>query len=185
VLAALVISTACGAERPAARPEAAAAWAAFQAEFRAVGGGAETRGRFSRRSDGSVRRETLGPDAAPAFITIENRASLRFYSFSGGTWTAQPLAQATSRPARASDFPGADPTPLPHDGRRVVRVVTPTGAVQLRAPGLDFFAVVEEHPDPPLRVEYRVVSRDDPPAALFEPPAGVPVASLPWAHTGR
>jgi hypothetical protein len=182
---AALVATGCGRERPVAPPpEVATAWVAFQAEFRAVGGGTETRGRFFRRHDGSVRRETAGTDARPAFITIENRAALRFYSLSGGTWTVQPLAPGTSRPAHASDFPDAASQAVVHDGLRVVRIVTPTGAVLLRAPDLDFFAVVEEHPDPPLRVEYRVVSRDDPPPALFEPPAGVPVGSLPWAHTG-
>jgi hypothetical protein len=182
-VAAVVILAACGAERPVETPVAAPEWAPFQAEVRTVTAAADTRGRFVRRRDGSVRRETLGPDAAPAFITIENRATRRFYSFGGGTWTAQPLAPGTSRPARASDFPDAAPA-SPRDGLRVVRVVTPTGAALLRAPDLDFFPLVEEHPDPPLRIECRVTSRDEPPAPLFEPPAGAPIAMLPWAHTG-
>lgn len=180
-LALCTVSVACSAPAPAP-PPAVARWTAFRADLRTMAGGVERRGRFYRRADGSTRRETLGPDGSPAFITIENRAAGRFYSLGGGVWSAQPLEPGAVRPPRTADFPDATPERAAHEGLAVVKVITPAGAVLRRAPALDFVPVVEEHSDPPLRVELTGIRREDPPSTLFEPPPGVRVESLPWKH---
>ncbi len=139
-------------------------------------------GPIFRRGDGSVRRETLAADGSPVFVTIENRATARFYSFSGGSWTAQPLALEHTAPPAAAEFSNLTPERGTRGGFKLVRVVAPTGAVILRAPALNYFGLVEEHADPPLRIEFHAVRQEEPPSALFEPPPGVSVAQLPWPH---
>ena len=163
------------------------AWATFRAEFTSTGGTTETRGRFYRRRDGSIRKETLGADGAAEFVTIQNRPSMRFYSFSDGSWSSQPLQLATrlTMPPTGADFPSAMPQPERVVGYRVVRTDTALGTVLLRAPALNYFPLVEDHPFPSLRVEFVSVTEGDVDAALFEPPAGAPVASLPWPYMAR
>lgn len=180
-LALCTVSVACSAPPPAPRP-AVTGWTAFRAEIRTTAGGVERGGRFYRRADGSTRRETLGPDDSPAFITIENRAARRFYSLGGGVWSAQPLEPGAVRPPRAADFPDATPERAAHEGLAIVKTITPAGAALRRAPALDFVPVVEEHSDPPLRVELTGIRREDPAPALFEPPPGARVVNLPWSH---
>ena len=54
----------------------------------------------------------------------------------------------------------------------------------LRAPELDNYPLLEEHPFPPLRIVYVTVTRKDPLDALFEPPPGSQVDDLPWEYRG-
>jgi hypothetical protein len=158
------------------------AWVPFQGEFRAVAGGVESRGRFMRHSDGSTRRETFARDQVPAFVTIVNVRTSEFHSFSAGGWTSQPLAAGRREPPTGSAFPNAMPQADRVAGYRVVRADTALGSVMLRAPVLNYFALVEDHPDPPLRLEFLSVTEDVPAGTVFEPPAGAPVARLPWPH---
>lgn len=176
------IAGACAGDLPRQAQAEAAAWVPFQAEFRAVGAGVESRGRFMRHRDGSTRRETFGPDQRPAFVTIENLGTSEFHSFSAGNWTTQPLAARRPVPPASSAFPNAMPQQDRVAGYRVVRADTVLGSVMLRAPVLNYFALVEEHPDPPLRIEYLSVREEAPAEVLFAPPAGAVVARLPWPH---
>jgi len=186
-LGAALLLAACGAGDPADTVLPGVAWVSFHGEFRSVSGTNETRGRFYRHRDGSTRRETLEAGGTPAFITIEHRSAARFYSFSGGVWTSQPL----ERPARVmlpptgADFPSAVPQPGRIAGYRVVRADTALGTVMLRAPALNYFALVEEHPYPALRVEFVSVVEGPVDGALFAPPRGTAVGELPWPYTGR
>lgn len=169
----------------AAPPPASAAvgdWAPFEGEFRSVSGGTESRGRVFRRRDGSFRKETLDLVGVPAFITIENRAERRFYSYSAGGWTSQPWTRpATPRPD-ATRYPNAMPETDRVAGLRVVRWVSGYGVTTLRAPELDYYPLAEDHPFPPLRIQFVSIVRGDPPEALFEPPAGSRVDALPWGY---
>ena len=159
-------------------------WVAFEGEFRSIAGGTETRGRVYRRRDGSFRKETHDVVGVPAFITIENRVKKAFYSYSGGSWTAQPWRRTPPGPPAASRFPNATPQAERVAGLRVVRWDTGWGVMTLRAPELDYYPLLEEHPFPPLRIQYVAVTRKDPPDPLFEPPPGSQVDDLPWEYTG-
>jgi hypothetical protein len=181
--AALLALAACA---PSAISEPDVAWRAFRGEFRSVSDGVETRGRYWRHRDGSVRKETLGPDGQAAFITIENLSASRFYSFSAGSWTAQPLRVPARRmfPPTGADFPNATPHAGRVAGYRVVGAYTVLGTLMLRAPSLDYFPLVEDHPHPALRVEFLSVTEEPIAEAVFSPPPGVEAATLPWAYTG-
>jgi hypothetical protein len=185
--AALVLLASCGADDRPNEAIARPVWVPFRAEFRSVGAGSDRRGRFYRRRDGSVRRETFGADGTADFVTIENYSTRRFYSFSAGSWTSQPLTVAPHRakPLGPGDFPNATPLAAPVAGYRVVRADTLLGAMILRAPSLNYFALTEEHPDPPLRVEYDSVVEGDLADALFAPPPGAVIADMPWPHGSR
>jgi hypothetical protein len=159
-------------------------WVPFEGEFRAVSGGSDTRGRVFRRRDGSFRKETLDLVGVPAFITIENRARRRFYSFSAGGWTAQPWTRTPPPPPGRERYPNAAAQADRVAGLRVVRWDTGIGVMTLRAPELDYFALVEEHPYPPLRIRFVSVTRADQPDALFEPPAGSRIDEVPWEYEG-
>lgn len=176
------IAGACAGDLPRLKSERTTAWVPFQAEFRVVAAGVESRGRFMRRRDGSMRRETLGRGGAPVFVTIENVSTSEFHSFSVGSWTSQPLAASRREPPTGSAFPNAMPQADRIAGYRVVRADTALGSIMLRAPVLNYLALVEEHPDPPLRLEFLSVAEDVPADSLFEPPAGATVARLPWPH---
>ncbi len=176
------MAAACAWDLPLQAPPDAAAWVPFRAEFRAVGAGVMSLGRVMRHRDGSMRRETLGPDQAPVFVTIENRATSVFYSFSAGTWTSQALVVHQPAPPVAAEFPNAMPQPARVAGYRVVRADTALGSTMLRAPALNYFALVEEHPYPPLRIEFLSVTEDEPSEAYFAPPPGASVSRLPWPH---
>lgn len=176
------IAGACAGDVPRQADEQTTAWVPFQAEFRAFAGGGESRGRFMRHRDGSTRRETFGRDGVPAFVTIENVSTSEFHSFSAGSWTSQPLAASRREPPTGSTFSSATPQADRIAGYRVVRADTALGSVMLRAPALNYVALVEEHPDPPLRIEFLSVSEDAPAERLFEPPPGATVARLPWPH---
>lgn len=178
-----LMAAACTGEVVRPPAEQVATWVPMQAEFRTVAAGVESRGRFLRHRNGSTRRETLARDATPAFVTIENRATAEFHAFSAGTWTTQPLVVRRPGPPPASEFASATPHPARVEGYLVVRATTLLGSSMLRAPALNYFALVEEHPDPPLRIEFLAVTEDMPADALFAPPAGATVARLPWAHT--
>ena len=183
-IAALLLA---GCGEPAQPVLPGVSWVPFQGEFRSVSGTNETRGRFFRHRDGSTRRETLEAGGTPAFITIENRPLARFFAFSGGSWTAQPLERAAraTLPPTGADFPGAVPQPGRIAGYRVVRADTALGSVMLRAPALNYVALAEDHPYPALRVEFLSVVEGPVDAALFEPPRGAAVGELPWPYTGR
>lgn len=159
-------------------------WVPFEGEFRAVAAGAETRGRVFRRRDGSFRKETLDLVGVPAFITIENRARKQFYSFSSGGWTAQPWQRTPSPPPGRDRYPNAVVEADRIAGLRVIRWVSGVGVTTLRAPELDYYPVVEEHPHPPLTIRYVSVTRGDQPDTLFEPPAGSRVDEVPWQYEG-
>ena len=179
------IAGACAGDLLRQPNEQTTAWVPFQAEFRAVAGGVASRGRFMRHRDGSTRREAFGRDGVPAFVTIVNVHTSEFHSFSAGSWTSQPLAASRREPPTGSAFPSATPQADRVAGYRVVRADTVLGSVMFRAPALNYFALVEEHPDPPLRIEFLSVSEDAPAERLFEPPAGVTVARLPWSYDAR
>jgi hypothetical protein len=170
---------------PSTVSEPDVAWRAFRGEFTSTTGGIETRGRYFRHRDGSVRREVLRADGGAEFITIENVAAARFYSFSGGSWTAQPLRIAARRmlPPTGADFPNASPQTERVAGYRVVSAYTVLGTLMLRAPALDYFPLVEDHPHPALRVAFVSVVEEPLADDLFVPPAGTAVAELPWIHT--
>jgi hypothetical protein len=165
--------------------EPTVAWRAFRGEFTSTSGGVETRGRYYRHRDGSVRRDVLRADGSPEFITIENVAASRFYSFSGGSWTSQPLRIAARRmlPPTAADFPNASPQTARVAGYRVVSAYTVLGTLMLRAPALDYFPLVEDHPHPALRVAFVSIVEEPSAGDLFVPPAGTAAAELPWTHT--
>jgi hypothetical protein len=175
----------CDASPPmSATGSAVGPWVPFAAEFRAVSSGSETRGRVFRRSDGSFRKETLDMVGVPTFITIENRATRRFYSFSAGGWTAQPWRRTPPPPPGRDRYPNAAPQADRVAGLRVVRWDSGIGVMTLRAPELDYFPLVEEHPYPPLRIRFVSVTRGDQPDALFEPPVGSRVDDVPWQYEG-
>ncbi len=161
-------------------------WRAFRGEFRSTSGGVATRGRFFRHRDGSTRRETLAPDSEAEFITIVNIGQSRFYSYSAGSWSAQPLKLPVrlTFPPTGSDFPNATPQADRVAGYRVVGAYTVLGTLLLRAPALDYFPLVEEHPHPALRIEFGSVVEGPIPDEIFSPPPGVEVATLPWPYTG-
>ena len=98
---------------PSTISEPAVAWRAFSGEFRSVSGRVETTGRYYRHRNGSARRETLGAAGTPEFITIENLSASRFYAFSAGSWTEQPLKLPATRtlPPTGTAFPNATPRP--------------------------------------------------------------------------
>ena len=185
--AALVLLVSCGPDDLPGEAIARTAWVPFRAEFRSIGGGSDRRGRFYRRRDGSIRRETFGADGTAEFVTIENRATRRFYSFSGASWTSQPLTLAPHRakPPGPDDYSSATPHAATVAGYRVVRADTLLGAMMLRAPSLNYFALAEEHPDPWLRVEYESVVEGDVADALFAPPPDAVIADMPWPHGGQ
>ena len=174
----------CGAAPRTSAASGVGDWVAFEGEFRSVSAGTETRGRVHRRRDGSFRKETLDVVGVPAFITIENRVKKAFYSYSGGGWTAQPWRGAPATRPDASRYPNAVPQAERVAGLRVVRWDTAWGVMTLRAPELDYYPLLEEHPFPPLRIVYVTVTRTDPPDALFEPPPGSQVDDLPWEYRG-
>lgn len=176
------IAGACAGDLPRLKSERVTAWVPFQAEFRVVAAGVESRGRFMRRRDGSTRRETLGRGGAPVFVTIENVSTSEFHSFSAGSWMSQPLAASRREPPTGSAFPNAMPQADRIAGYRVVRADTALGSVMLRAPALNYVALVEEHPDPPVRIEFLTVSEGVLAESLFEVPPGATVARLPWPH---
>ena len=187
VATALAVSGCSGSPPMAATTSAGAAagpWAPFEGEFVSVAGTVETRGRVFRRRDGSFRKETLDLIGVPAFITIENRAAKRFYSFSAGGWTAQPWPRTAPPPPGRDRYPNAAPQADRVAGLRVIRWDTGIGVMTLRAPELDYFPLVEEHPYPPLRIRYVAITRVDPPDALFEPPAGSRIDEVPWQYDG-
>ncbi len=181
--AAAVMLLSC-APSPSVEPDIA--WRAFRGEFRSVSNGVETKGRYWRHRDGSARRETLTADGKTEFVTIENLGASQFYSFSAGSWTAQPLKVPARRrvPPTGADFPNATPHAERVAGYRVVGAYTALGTRMLRAPSLDYFPLVEDHPHPALRVEFLTVTEEPIADAVFLPPAGVEVATLPWPYTG-
>jgi len=128
----------------------------------------------------------LRADGAAEFITIENLPGSRFYAFSAGSWTVQPLKLSARRlvPPPAADFPNATPQGERVAGYRVVGAYTPLGTLMLRAPALDYFPLVEDHPHPVLRVEFVSVIEEPVGDALFVPPSDAQVATLPWPYTG-
>jgi hypothetical protein len=185
-LAALVLAiAACGTDstRPALP---GVEWVPFSARFTSVSGSVESQGRFFRHRDGSTRRDTLAADGTPAFVTIENRRASRFYSFSSGSWTAQPMRLPPWRllPPTGADFPSAMPLPDAIAGYRVVRADTALGTVMHRAPALNYFPLAEDHPYPVLHVTFADVVRGDVDATVFAPPSGAAVAELPWEYSG-
>ncbi len=160
------------------------AWVPFQAEFRQVREGqVEAVGRYMRGRDGSARRETMAPDGGQRFITIVNVWAGRFYSFAGGTWTAQTLILRGVRTPRDTDA-GARLVRVTDrvNGLHLVRETTPAGSVMLRAPALDLFAVLEQHPYPAMRREHFNIVIAPVSESLFAPPPGAAVADLPWPH---
>jgi len=185
--AALVILASCGPDELPSHAVDRNGWVPFRAEFRSIGGGSDRRGCFYRRRDGSIRRETFGADGTADFVTIENRATRRFYSFSAGSWTSHPLTLAPHRaqPQGPGDYPSATPVAGTLVGYRVVRADTLLGAMMLRAPSLNYFALAEEHPDPPLRIEYQSVLEGDVADALFAPPPDAVLSEMPWPHGAR
>ncbi len=159
-------------------------WVEFRAGFRQIRDGrVEATGAFYRGRDGSTRRETREPDGTLRFVAIENIAENRYYGYSSGSWSAQPLRLLEPRTP-----PGPRPDLLPVtqrvEGLELRRELTPSGAVLLRAPALDLFALVEHYPDPPMSREHHdiVIGPVDP--VLFHPPAG-PVDELPWPYLTR
>ena len=183
IIAALA-AAGCGAAPPTSAASGAGDWVAFEGEFRSVSGATETRGRVYRRRDGSFRKETLDMVGVPAFITVENRVKKAFYSYSGGSWTAQPWRGAPPPRPDASRYPNAAPQAERVAGVRVVRWDTAWGVLTLRAPELDYYPLLEEHPYPALRIRYVSVTRRDPADSLFEPPPGSQVDDLPWEYAG-
>jgi hypothetical protein len=186
-VAAAVAMAGCGTSPPTAATTSTAGagqWVPFEGEFRAVSGGSETRGRVFRRRDGSFRKETLDLVGVPAFITIENRARKRFYSYSAGGWTSQPWTRTPPPPPGRERYRNASPQADRVAGLRVVRWDTGLGVMTLLAPELDYYPLVEEHPHPPLRIRYTAVTRADPADSLFEPPPGSRVDDVPWQYEG-
>jgi hypothetical protein len=181
--AAAVLLVSC-APPPSVEPDVA--WRAFRGEFRSVSNGVETKGRYWRHRDGSARRETLGADGKAEFITIESLSASQFYSFSAGSWTAQPLRLPATRtlPPTGTAFPNATPQTERVAGYRVVGAYTVLGTLMLRAPALDYFPLVEDHPHPALRVEFVSIVEEPVGDTLFLPPPGAEVATLPWPYTG-
>ena len=171
---------------PSTTVEPAVAWRSFRGEFRSVSGGVETTGRYYRHRNGSARRETLGTAGTPEFITIENLSASRFYAFSAGSWTEQPLKLPATRatPPSGAAFPNATPQTERVAGYRVVGAYTVLGTLMLRAPALDYFPLVEDHPHPALRVEFVSIVEEPVGDALFLPPSDARVATLPWPYTG-
>ena len=159
-------------------------WVPFQAEFRQVRDGrVEATGRFFRGPDGSTRRETRDPDGTLRFVAIENIARERFYGYAGGSWSSQPLRLLEPRtppPEPPASLLVADRV----EGLRLVRELTPAGAVLLRAPALDLFPIVEHYPDPAMSREHVgiVIGPVDP--GLFEPGTDR-IDELPWPHITR
>jgi hypothetical protein len=162
-------------------------WVPFSATVRVIGEtGGVTRGRFHRDRNGSTRREGVGEDGSLRFVDIVNIAEGRFYVRSGtDRWSVQ----------RMEPLPATYPSPAvigPHqivlsdtvEGLTVLREKTADGAVLLRAPALNGFAVVEEHPDDGVRIEYSEIQVRHPDPRLFRPPDDVEVIRLPWPHEG-
>jgi hypothetical protein len=181
----IVAAAGCGAAPSTSAAAGVGDWVAFVGEFRSVSGGAETRGRVYRRSDGSFRKETHDVVGVPAFINIENRVKKAFYSYSGGGWTAQPWRRTPAARPDASRYPNATPQAERVAGLRVMRWDTGWGVMTLRAPELDYYPLLEEHPYPPLRIVFVSITRTDPADSLFEPPPGSQVDDLPWEYTGQ
>ena len=182
-MAATVVLLGCA---PSTVSELDVAWRAFRGEFRSTSGGVETRGRFFRHRDGSTRRETLAANGDVEFITIVNIGQSRFYSYSAGSWSAQPLKLPVRHifPPTGADFPNATPQADRIAGYRVVGAYTVLGTLMLRAPALDYFPLVEEHPHPALRIEFGSIVEEPIRDEIFSPLPGVEVATLPWPYTG-
>jgi hypothetical protein len=87
-------------------------------------------------------------------------------------------------PPTGADFPNAMPQADRIAGYRVVGAYTVLGTLMLRAPALDYFPLVEEHPHPALRLEFTSVVEEPISDALFSPPPEAEVATLPWPYTG-
>jgi hypothetical protein len=187
-VAAALAMPGCGGSSPTVATTSAAdaggPWVPFAGEFRAVSGGSEARGRVFRRRDGSFRKETLDLVGVPSFITIENRARKRFYSYSAGGWTSQPWPRTPPPPPGRERYLTAGPQADRVAGLRVVRWDTGLGVMTLLAPELDYYPLVEEHPHPPLRIRYTAITRADPADSLFEPPPGSRVDEVPWPYDG-
>ncbi|HEX7086080.1 MAG TPA: hypothetical protein VF198_06925 [Vicinamibacterales bacterium] len=159
-------------------------WVEFRAGFRQVRDGrVEATGAFYRGRDGSTRRETRDPDGTLRFVAIENIAENRYYGFSSGSWSAQPLRLLEPRTP-----PGLRPDLLPLtervEGLELCREITPSGAVLLRAPALDLFPLVEYYADPPMSREHHDIVIGPVDSSLFLPPAG-PLDALPWPYLTR
>ena len=69
-------------------------------------------------------------------------------------------------------------------GYRVVGAYTVLGTLMLRAPALDYFPLVEEHPHPALRIEFGSIVEEPIRDEIFAPLPVVEVATLPWPYTG-
>ena len=87
-------------------------------------------------------------------------------------------------PPTGADFPNATPQADRVEGYRVVGAYTVLGTLMLRAPALDYFPLVEEHPHPALRIEFTSIVEEPIRDKVFSPPPGVEVAMLPWPYTG-
>ena len=193
VLAVAVIAVAVAAaalallvrgDAPVIAVQSSSGWVPFRAGFRQLRNGElEAAGRYARHHDGSTLRETSSPAGDTRFITIVNVPEGRFYSFAGGTWTVQPLILRRARhlPDRRADSQLVGVVERV-GGLRLVRETTATGAVLLRAPALDFFPVIEQHPEPPMRRELFDIVVEPVDASWFFPPAGARVDRLPWPY---
>jgi hypothetical protein len=151
--------------------------------------GSVSTGRFFRASDGSTREEGRGADYAG--IAIHNIPRAIYYEFTQGatdkrnggrgSWTARPMQLPARgwKPERFhEDTPGLTPISETVEGLTVYREERPDGTVLLRAPALNFFALVSE--GGPLRRKrvYSNIEFGEPPRDLFEPPPGAHIIQL-------
>lgn len=156
-----------------------ATWTPFTADLNATQPGLpDTKGTYSRSSDGSFRMEQASADGSLVIISIAKIADQRAYLYHSmaGKWITRPLLLPATgyRPPkpRAIGATGVSAVPERHGNLEVYRITSPTGEVTLEAPLLNFHPVVTIGKDGETTVldNIRVV---EPSAELFKLPRGV------------
>ena len=155
-------------------------WVPFEAQMeKTVSGRPSVVGRFYRWRDGSKRSEMVLEGTDRRLITIINVGSNTYYEMSGdGVWCSHPMKvgkEYLPPKMRKNNSNGLQHLTATVEGFEVYRLTSDRRIVELSAPALNFFPLVQEDPVTGTRARYFGFKMNEPDPDLLVPPAAAAI----------